>query len=35
MRNPIRFSSVIYNEKAAVNMQVHMFSFLLIIYSHL
>lgn len=35
MRNLIRFSSIFYNEKAAVNTQVHMFSFLSIIYGHL
>lgn len=33
IRNPIRFNSIVYNEKAAVNTQVHVVSFL--IYGHL
>lgn len=35
MRNPIRFSSIVYNEKASDNTHVHIFSFLSIIYGHL
>lgn len=35
VRNPIRFSSIVYNEKASDNTHVHIFSFLSVIYGHL
>lgn len=35
MRNPVRFSSVLYNKWAEVHTEIHTFLFLSIIYSHL